>query len=411
MASYYHPSQNEPIAVVGSGCRFPGESNTPSCPWELLRRPRDLCSKIPTTRFNPDAFYHPDNTHHGTSNVKHAYLLSEDYRHFDASFFCIKPVEAESIDPQQRLLLETVYESIEAAGMRVEDIMLTYISTATARSIMSNHVSYARGDGVAAVVLKTLSAALADGDHIECLIRETGVNQNGRTRGITMTSATAQAALIRDTYTRAGLDLRREEDRPQYFEAHGTGTPTGDPLEAEAISSALFPKGYAVSQRLPVGSIKIVIGHTGATAGLAALLKASLATQSSTIAPNLLFENLNLAIAPFYKDLDVPTSSGRWPILPPGVPRRASVNSFGFGGTNAHVIDAKLDEIKRDKDASVAVRALASTSSSSKTPLLGVFTGQGAQFAGMGKELFGQYEIVRRITHRMDKPHWQHWSM
>lgn len=120
MASYYHPSQNEPIAVVGSGCRFPGESNTPSCPWELLRRPRDLCSKIPTTRFNPDAFYHPDNTHHGTSNVKHAYLLSEDYRHFDASFFFIKPVEAESIDPQQRLLLETVYESIEAAGMRVE---------------------------------------------------------------------------------------------------------------------------------------------------------------------------------------------------------------------------------------------------------------------------------------------------
>lgn len=221
---------------------------------------------------------------------------------------------------------------------RDPDIMLTYISTATARSIMSNHVSYARGDGVAAVVLKTLSAALADGDHIECLIRETGVNQNGRTRGITMTSATAQAALIRDTYTRAGLDLRREEDRPQYFEAHGTGTPTGDPLEAEAISSALFPKGYAVSQRLPVGSIKIVIGHTGGTAGLAALLKASLAIQSSTIAPNLLFENLNLAIAPFYKDLDVPTSSGRWPILPPGVPRRASVNSFGFGGTNAHVV-------------------------------------------------------------------------
>lgn len=80
---------------------------------------------------------------------------------------------------------------------------------------------YARGEGVAAVVLKTLSAALADGDHVECLIRETGMNQDGRTKGITMPSATAQISLIRDTYARAGLDLRKSSDRCQYFEAHG----------------------------------------------------------------------------------------------------------------------------------------------------------------------------------------------
>jgi hybrid polyketide synthase/nonribosomal peptide synthetase ACE1 len=104
---------------------------------------------------------------------------------------------------------------------------------------------YTRGEGFASVILKTLSQALADGDHIECIIRETGVNSDGRTPGwlllspclshytdpaigITMPSATAQAQLIQETYKRAGLDLKNARDRPQYFEAHGTGTPAGD---------------------------------------------------------------------------------------------------------------------------------------------------------------------------------------
>jgi hybrid polyketide synthase/nonribosomal peptide synthetase ACE1 len=82
---------------------------------------------------------------------------------------------------------------------------------------------YARGDGIAVVILKPLSAALADGDHIECIIRETGINQDGRTKGITMPNPVAQADLIRSTYARAGLDLANPRDRPQFFEAHGTG--------------------------------------------------------------------------------------------------------------------------------------------------------------------------------------------
>ena len=77
---------------------------------------------------------------------------------------------------------------------------------------------YARGDGIATVILKTLSQAIADGDNIECIIRGTGVNSDGRTKGITMPNEVAQAALIRETYTRAGLDLNRKEDRPQFFE-------------------------------------------------------------------------------------------------------------------------------------------------------------------------------------------------
>jgi hybrid polyketide synthase/nonribosomal peptide synthetase ACE1 len=88
---------------------------------------------------------------------------------------------------------------------------------------------YARGEGVAAVVLKRLSTAIADGDHIECIIRESGVNQDGRTKGITMPSHLAQADLIRRTYLRAGLDPKNPAERCQYFEAHGTGTPAGDP--------------------------------------------------------------------------------------------------------------------------------------------------------------------------------------
>lgn len=89
---------------------------------------------------------------------------------------------------------------------------------------------YARGDGVAAIVLKPLNAALEDNDDIQCLIRETGLNQDGTTTGLTMPSAIAQRALIQSTYAKAGLDISTLADRPQFFEAHGTGTPAGGKL-------------------------------------------------------------------------------------------------------------------------------------------------------------------------------------
>ncbi|KAJ6020506.1 hypothetical protein N7540_006010, partial [Penicillium herquei] len=436
----------EPIAIVGSACRFPGGATSPSKLWDLLENPRDVLSKIPNSRFNADAFYHPDSSHHGTSNVRHSYILSEDPRLFDAQFFGTKPVEANSIDPQQRLLLETVYESLESAGIPIERLQgsdtgvyvglmtndyadllgrdiqnfPTYFASGTARSILSNRVSYffnwhgpsmtidtacssslvavhqgvqslrngesklavvagtnlllgpeqyvaesklkmlsptgrsrmwdkdadgyARGDGIAVAILKTLSAALADGDHIECIIRETGINQDGRTKGITMPNPIAQADLIRKTYARAGLDLSNECDRPQYFEAHGTGTPAGDPVEAEAISNAFFgnhAKYYRkASEEAPlyVGSIKTVIGHTEGTAGLAAVLKASLALQHGIIPPNLLLNELNPAVRPFYNDLQILQHAKHWPRTAEQTTRRASVNSFGFGGANAHAI-------------------------------------------------------------------------
>ncbi|OJJ42361.1 hypothetical protein ASPZODRAFT_170169 [Penicilliopsis zonata CBS 506.65] len=197
---------------------------------------------------------------------------------------------------------------------------------------------YARGEGVAAVVVKTLSQALADNDPIQCIIRETAVNQDGRTAGLTVPSNGAQAALIRACYARAGLDpIRNVNDRPQFFHAHGTGTQAGDPQEAEAISTALFPAGVVSTERLAVGSIKTVIGHTEGTAGLASLIGTALALKNQTMPPNLHFKTLSAKVAPFFENLEILTAQKPWRVAD-GQVRRASVNSFGFGGTNSHCI-------------------------------------------------------------------------
>jgi acyl transferase domain-containing protein/SAM-dependent methyltransferase len=204
-----------------------------------------------------------------------------------------------------------------------------------------------------------------DGDHIECIIRETGINQDGGTPGITIPSASAQQALIRNTYLKAGLDISKPSDRPQYFEAHGTGTPAGDPVEAEAIHRAFFedeenayirrPEAFMSSTTgsspLFVGSIKTILGHTEGTAGLAGILKASLALQNGVIPPNLHFDHLSERVASFYKNLEVVQGPSReWPSVHGSSEpsRRASVNSFGFGGTNAHAILESYSEDAND---------------------------------------------------------------
>ncbi|KAE9582221.1 Lovastatin nonaketide synthase mokA [Colletotrichum fructicola] len=362
---------HEPVAIVGSACRFPGGVDSPSKFWKLLQQPGDLRSEIPKERFSAEKFFHPDGMHHGSTNTRYGYFLNESLGAFDAPFFNIQAGEVESMDPQQRLLLETTYDALSSAGLahelqgsdtavyvglmthdfetiKTQDVhhMPTYFATGVAASIASNRLSYVfdwhgPSEGIAAVVLKTLRQALNDGDHIESIIRETGVNQDGKTTGITMPSHVAQEVLIRDTYARAGLDLSHIGDRPQFFEAHGTGTPAGDPQEAEAISNAFFDHKFpdaTQAQGLLVGSVKTVIGHTEGTAGLSGMLKASLAVQNGVIVPNQHFEKLSPAVQPFYHHVRIPTEIQPWPQVTPGHPRRASVNSFGFGGTNAHCI-------------------------------------------------------------------------
>ncbi|QKX61835.1 uncharacterized protein TRUGW13939_08991 [Talaromyces rugulosus] len=442
----------EPIAILGTGCRFPGDASSPSRLWELLKNPRVVASEPPSNRFDIDSFYHKDPSYPGTTNTREGYFLSDDPRSFDAPFFNISAAEAGTMDPQQRQLLETVFESIEAAGQRLDQLqgsatgvfcgvmgsdwgeffpvdfksVASYAATGGARSCIANRVSYffdwhgpsvvidtacsssmvalhqavtalqrqecsvavaagtnlllnpsyfittakmtmlspdgrgrmwdsnangyARGEGIASVVLKRLSDAVADGDPIECVIKATGVNQDGRTMGLTMPSGTSQLELIQNTYARAGLDPRNPRDRCQYFEAHGTGTKAGDPQEASAVHQAFFgppESGDKLTEDetdlLYVGSIKTVVGHTEGLAGLAGIIKASLSIQNGSISPNLLYEVLNPEIEPLSKHVKVPTQLMPWPSLPPGVPRRASVNSFGFGGTNAHAILESYD--------------------------------------------------------------------
>lgn len=114
--------KNEPIAIIGSGCRFPGGASSPSKLWELLKNPRDVLREIPTSRFNASGFHHENPEFPGHANVKHSYLLDENVAQFDAQFFNVNASEAAAMDPQQRVLLETVYEALESAGLTIEGL-------------------------------------------------------------------------------------------------------------------------------------------------------------------------------------------------------------------------------------------------------------------------------------------------
>ncbi|PLB39701.1 type I polyketide synthase [Aspergillus candidus] len=189
---------------------------------------------------------------------------------------------------------------------------------------------YARGEALAAVVVKTLHQALEDGDTIRAVIRGSGANQDGKTVGITIPNGEAQADLIHTTYATAGLDL----NHTGYFEAHGTGTSVGDPIELSAIGGS-FGTQRSTDNPLVVGSVKTNIGHTEGAAGLAGVIKAVLAVEQGVIPPLPEFKELNPKLRLDEWRLALPLTPTPWPTA--GL-RRASVNSFGFGGANAHVI-------------------------------------------------------------------------
>ncbi len=190
---------------------------------------------------------------------------------------------------------------------------------------------YVRAEGVGLVALKRLDDAVRDGDRIHAVIAGSGVNQDGHTNGITVPNADAQVDLIRRVCAEAGItpgDL-------QYMEAHGTSTPVGDPIEANALARALAI-GRAPGARAYVGSVKTNIGHTESAAGIAGLIKTVLSIQHRTVPPHINLENLNPAIDPATLPYEIPTRPTAWPAHEG--PARAGVNSFGFGGTNAHVV-------------------------------------------------------------------------
>jgi amino acid adenylation domain-containing protein/non-ribosomal peptide synthase protein (TIGR01720 family) len=189
---------------------------------------------------------------------------------------------------------------------------------------------YVRGEGCGVVVLKLLSAALADGDPVLAVIRGSAVNQDGASSGLTVPNGPAQQDVIR----KALANARLQPADVGYVEAHGTGTSLGDPIEARSLSASYCETGTRTTP-LWIGSVKSNIGHLEGAAGIASLMKAVLVMQHGTIPPSLHFSSPNPAVDWPTSGLQVATGQTPWP---DASPRVAAVSSFGFTGTNAHVI-------------------------------------------------------------------------
>jgi acyl transferase domain-containing protein/thioesterase domain-containing protein/acyl carrier protein len=188
---------------------------------------------------------------------------------------------------------------------------------------------FVRAEGVGSVLLKPLSAAQRDGDRIYAVIRATAANQDGQTNGITVPSASAQQALILDACASAGIQPKDIG----YVEAHGTGTPVGDPIEASALGGAL---GAARKHPCLIGSVKTNIGHLEAASGVASLIKVALVLKHRAIPPTLHFITPNPKID--FAALNLRVVQELQPFPRTSGPMLAGINSFGFGGANAHII-------------------------------------------------------------------------
>ncbi|MFC9433660.1 SDR family NAD(P)-dependent oxidoreductase [Nocardia sp. NPDC057030] len=424
---------HEGIAIVGIGCRFPGQVADVGDFWQLLLDERDAVREVPEDRWTGAAFYDRDAARPGHLRTRDGGYL-DDVSSFDAQFFGITPHEAARIDPQQRLFLETTWEALQDAGIVPEDLAGTktavyagvsghdygiiqlnpenryliggHTMTGVTNCIVANRVSYLldlrgpsmtvdtacsssliaihlacrsirsgeasmalvggvstllipeatigfsqgtflspngrsksfsdtgdgyiRSEGSGTIVLKKLSAAVADGDRIYAVIRGSATNQDGRTNGMTVPSEDAQAQMIADACRDAGVvpsDIG-------FVEAHGTGTAVGDPIEARALGKAL---GIGRNGNGPciVGAVKSNLGHLESAAGIAGVIKACLVLQNGVIPANLHGAVPNHEIPFAELGLELAQSRRQWP---DGRPRLAGVNSFGFGGSNAHVI-------------------------------------------------------------------------
>ncbi|KAF1841194.1 polyketide synthase [Cucurbitaria berberidis CBS 394.84] len=430
--------QLEPIAVVGMGCRLPGDVSSPSDFWKLMIEKRSgQTPKVPSSRFNIDAHFHPDNDRPGSFGVYGGYFINETLQEFDPAFFGITPVEATWMGKAlQRKLLEVVYEAFESAGLTLDQLsgsdtacfMATFTAdfqqmsfkepsfrhslaaTGVDPGLLSNRVShvfnlrgpsivvntacsssvyalhnacnalrsqecsaavvggsnliltvdqhmntaklgvlsptstchtlnsyangYGRAEGVGAIYLKRLSDAVREGDPIRGVIRSSATNNNGKAPavGITYPGFDGQRNVMKHAYQRSGLDPMLTG----YFECHGTGTAIGDPLEVHAVSDIMNANRTEADGPLHIGAVKTNIGHSEAASGLSAVIKAILIAERNIIPPTRGLTDLNPKIDWKGWQVNVPTDSTP---IPKHLPvTRISVNSFGYGGTNAHTI-------------------------------------------------------------------------
>nr|ALD82522.1 polyketide synthase [Nannocystis sp. MB1016] len=420
-------ARDEPLAIVGAACRFPGGGDGLDAFWERLADGVDAVREIPAERWPQDTI--PG----GKPEVRWAALLDAVDR-FDAEFFGVSPREAERLDPQQRLLLEIAWEALEDAGARIDALagaqvgvfaglnsldyqhhlmrrgladVDAYSATGTLLSTASGRISYSfgfqgpcvsldtacssslvavalacqslragecevalaggvtlllspfmmalaagtqalspdgrckvldarangfvRGEGCGLVVLKRLSDARRDGDLVRAVIRGWAINQDGRSTGLTAPNVRSQEELLRVALARAGV----APHEVGYVEMHGTGTPLGDPIETDALRAVLgAPRADGSSCVL--GAVKSNLGHLEAAAGIAGLIKATLALERETVPKNLHFRRLNPRISLTGTPFVVPREPVPWPR---GERRRiAGVSSFGISGTNVHVV-------------------------------------------------------------------------
>lgn len=190
---------------------------------------------------------------------------------------------------------------------------------------------FIRSDGCGLIVLKRFSDAVADGDNILALIRGSAVNQDGRTSGLTVPNGPSQEAVINKALKAGGVSA----SQISYIEAHGTGTSLGDPIELNALNR-VFGKGRSKDGPLIVGSVKTNMGHLEAASGIAGLMKVVLSLQHEEIPPHLHFKQPNPLIP--WEEFSVKVPTERTPWISGEDTRIAGVSSFGFSGTNAHVI-------------------------------------------------------------------------
>src|SRR5258708_2842132 len=190
---------------------------------------------------------------------------------------------------------------------------------------------YVRGEGCGVIVIKRLEDAIRDGDRIRAVIRGSAVNQDGASGGLTVPNGVAQQRVIADALKRAGI----APSDVGYLEAHGTGTSLGDPIEAQAAGAA-FGVGREASRPLLIGSAKTNIGHLEAAAGIAGVIKVILSLEHETLPKHLHFKNPSPHIPWDRLAVEVVKEATAWERN--GRPRIAGISSFGFAGTNAHVI-------------------------------------------------------------------------
>ncbi|XP_016107402.1 probable polyketide synthase 16 [Sinocyclocheilus grahami] len=217
-------------------------------------------------------------------------------------------------------------------------------SDGTSKPFSSKANGYGRGEGCGVILLKPLKKALEDHDHIWGIVSKTAVNQDGHSVSpITKPSMVQQEELLRKIYS-TETDLTSV----QYIEAHGTGTPVGDPIEAGSISKVIAKARPQKSGPLIIGSVKSNIGHTESAAGVAGLIKVLLMMQHETIVPSLFHSMENSSIDIESLNMKIPTTAEKW-ISDRRGERSAGINNFGFGGTNAHALVRQYVQSKKPK--------------------------------------------------------------